>query len=195
MKRTRKAKSTVPVGVLVRETGLSRQSVWRKRRQGKSDAEIRAEARAWHQARAIRVRPALLADTPVKVNGAANGHAVEIPPYTLSQARKEDSLAKLRELEYRQRSGELIRAIDAEALVVGALLWFTEERRQLPNRLGEQLHMVTGADAKRILEVQLDHHLAEFGRRIRRTEDAHALHAAWLAFVEWRHEQTGVKPS
>ena len=124
-----------------------------------------------------------------------DGHAGEVPPYALSQAKKKDGLAKLRELEYRQRSGDLIRTIDGEALIVGALLWFIEERRFLPGRLRESLHHFEGAQVQRILEAQLEHCVVEFGRRLRRAGGAHQLHTEWLHFIEWRQQQTGAKPS
>ena len=194
----RKAKRAVlPVCVLVKQTGLSRQSVWRLRKAGATDADIRARAKHWHEQQQIRVQPALLADVPVKVNGHANGHAAgDVPSYSYSQAVKEYNLGRLRELEFKQRSGELIRAIDAEALITGAMLWAIEAWRQLPRTLRDQLHQVDGAVAMRILEEQLEHHVVEFGRHLRRTEDAHELHAEWLQFVEWRKQATGgAKPS
>jgi hypothetical protein len=194
----RKAKRTVlPVCVLVRETGLSRQSIWRLRKAGATDADIKARAKHWHEQQRIRVEPALVADIPVKVNGHANGHAAgdDPPSYTLSQARKEAALAALRQLEFKERSGELIRAIDVEGLITGAMLWAIEAWKRLPRTLRDQLHQVDGSVAQSILELQLEHHVVEFGRHLRRTEDAHELHAQWLAFLEWKQAAGGVKPS
>ena len=200
-KRRTRGTAAPSCGELARSCGLSRQSVWRLRKRGANDAEIRTRARHYRQQMELRAHPALLGGkvngkpngAAHTENGGANGHAADVPPYHLSQARKEASLAGIRELELKEKSGGLIPAAQAEPVLTGALLWFVSERKLLPSRLRDQLHEVPGPEAEAILERELRHHQEELARRMRkRPENGDALWSEWLRFIEWRKE-TGAK--
>ncbi len=74
--------------------GVNRSLVGRKRRQGKTDDQILEEA------------------SKASEKAVANG---SVETYSQAQARKETSLADLRELELKEKRGELISMADVEA--------------------------------------------------------------------------------
>ena len=101
MKRKRRARvdhAEPSAASIARLSGLSISRVYRLRQEGKSDTEIIATTTQRKQALALRALPA----TPV------NGHANGVLTLSGAQTAKETWAAKLKELEYQERSGALV---------------------------------------------------------------------------------------
>jgi hypothetical protein len=98
---------------LAAELDISKVTVARKRRLGKSDDEIRHEAAHWRAELAagrFGRHPTVHGNKQnSRPPGRTNGNS-PVPPYAESQAKKELMLANLRELEYLERRRDLVPA-------------------------------------------------------------------------------------
>jgi hypothetical protein len=101
MKRTRKAVvdlSEPSAAQIARMSGISVSRVYRLLSEGRTGAQIVAQAQRRKEEAALNVLPT----TPV-----ANGHAADIS-FSAAQTQKEIWTGKLRELEYMERCGTLV---------------------------------------------------------------------------------------
>ena len=101
------------------ELGVSQGLVGRKRRQGKTDDQIREEAAA---KRASMVPPVAPSET-----------------YAEAQRRKESALADRYEFENRQRLGELIDVGETERLWVEVAMAFRDSLLSFPEKIAERV--------------------------------------------------------
>ena len=127
---------------LATELGVSIATVSRKRRQGKTDQQIRDEAAAW--------------------KAKQDKEAVKQPDETFSEAarRKEVALADLRELELSVKRGELAPVAEVNAFVSSMILRardiFTRLAPELRDRLAKEtdpirIHQLIEAETTRAL--------------------------------------------
>jgi hypothetical protein len=135
---------------IARLAGVSKQLASRKLRQGKTPAQIIAEAEAARTAR------------------KANGHAASIPSaptFAAAQCRKENALAVLRELEVATRMGELIPRYQVTGFLSRGLVAFRDALLRLPGELSDRLAAETSpAVVHDILDGRLRDALQGFAR-------------------------------
>jgi hypothetical protein len=104
MKRKSKLKSgraEPSAAQIARLAGISASRVYALRAQGRSDAEIITASAQRRENLALRSLP------PVPVNGG-NGHRDNVVTFAAAQAEREIWTAKLKQLDYQERSGELV---------------------------------------------------------------------------------------
>ena len=92
--------------------------------------------------------------------GRPEGGAGEVRPFAAAQARKEDSLAKLRELEFAQKSGKLVDASRAEAAVFERARIERDAWTNWPSRVAPLIAAALEVDAV-ALAVQMERHVRE----------------------------------
>jgi hypothetical protein len=90
-------------------------------------------------------------------------------------------------LKLERERGAVVPESFVQTLVIAPLIWFMQERRSLPAKLRDDLHMRPGAECEEILSRELGHYQQEFARRLRlNPEDAESLFAEYREFVHWR---------
>jgi hypothetical protein len=116
----------------------------------------------------------------VGVNGGGGSYADAARAKLAAQASRE-------QLKLERERGALVPETFVQTLIVAPLLWFMQERRSLPARLRDDLHMRPGAECEEILSRELGHYQQEFARRLRLSlEEAESLFAEYWEFVHWR---------
>ena len=65
-------------------------------------------------------------------NGQTNGHAAAIPPFAISQAKKEAALAGLRSVELAEKTGELMPVKQAQQWITHLVVPLVQGFRALP---------------------------------------------------------------
>lgn len=105
--------------------GVSPGLLSRKRAQGKSDAQIAAEAASRAERQAAR--------------GVGKG----VVSFSEAQRRKEQALAELRELELATKRGELVATADVQREWTGVLAAVRDSMLALPMRLSGRLAAMT----------------------------------------------------
>ncbi len=125
--------------------GVSVQLVQRKRALGKSDRAIVAEALAQEE-RVAQKHPVVNVTDVIGTNGHASNQALS---YSAAQASKESWLARLRELDYQERSRELI---PISYLRIWASRFLVEGRDILLNGPGELADRLASESDPRVVE-------------------------------------------
>jgi hypothetical protein len=168
---------------IARECGLSRQRVSILLREG-------------HSPGAILRRQKRKADAAA--NLSADGHGIGMRPrksesLLRSRGRKEAALASLRELELRQKQGELVERDQVLAELASAIVWVRDSFLFLPSRLRDQCDRQTGAVVEALFDGEIRQVLAGFAHKLNMGEaDIERGWALWTEFLEWvRREKKG----
>jgi hypothetical protein len=131
MKIKRETNRTEPSAAQVAKlAGVSISRVYRLRQEGRSDAQIIADAQRRKEEFVLRDLPTV----PV------NGHAADgTLSFAAARAAKENWAAKLRQVEYQERSGELIPVSYVRYWGVNFLIAAKDEMLKAPSELADTL--------------------------------------------------------
>jgi hypothetical protein len=173
----------VNASAIARECGLSRQRVSVLLREG-------------HTAGSIIRRQKRKAEAAA--NLSADGHGIGMRPrksesLLRSRGRKEAALASLRELELRQKEGELIERAGVEAEYAAAIVGVRDSFLILPSRLRDQCDRQNGAEIEKLYDREIRDILTGFSRALHMTEaDIERRWELWTAFLAWlKREKKG----
>jgi len=188
---------------------ISKQAASRKLLQGKTPEDIVVEAQIRRE-RLARIRGVNFAGGvnhpgsggSALINGSAAAVGVaavdgSAGSYADAARAKLAAQASREQLKLERERGALVPESFVQTLVVAPLMWFMQERRFLPARLSDDLHMRPGAECEQILSRELGHYQQEFARRLRLSpEDAESLFAEYWEFVHWRKARAadGARP-
>lgn len=167
---------------IARECGLSRQRVSILLREGHSPGSIirrqrrKAEAADGHNAAGTRPRRS--------------------ESLLRSRSRKEAALASLRELELRQKQGELVERDQVLAELASAIVWVRDSFLFLPSRLRDQCNGQSGAVVEALFDGEIRQVLAGFAHKLSMGDerDVERGWALWGEFLAWvkKKESIGV---
>jgi hypothetical protein len=120
------------VSDLARKARTSTSTVSKKLLAGKTAEEIIAEAEAWREQQSIQ------AVKRATCGSVANGSSGDVESFAAAQRRKEVAIADLRELELKQKRGELVSMSEVNAFISGMII----RSRDILLRIGPELRDV-----------------------------------------------------
>lgn len=137
------AKSSKKTAAVAKKSGLTRQGVHYKRKRGETDEEI------------------------ISGQGKSDPYGETL---AAAQLRKEKALADLRELEYRQKSGELIPVIEMQNAWSVLVRVTRNNLTAMPASVADQLAAITDpVEVRQFLTVELDRRLGELADEFQHT--------------------------
>ncbi|HLY20737.1 MAG TPA: helix-turn-helix domain-containing protein [Bryobacteraceae bacterium] len=158
-RKARRVEAGPNVSAIARRVRLSRQTVYRKLRAGKTVKQIESEAEAWRKRKAEEQ-----AWRRQHVNGASggadaradgNGKVADIETFASAQRRRESAQASLRELEYKIKSAEVVNRAEAIKWFSHLMLPLVNALQHLPSQLRDSLGAMNGLECERLLDSQL----------------------------------------
>jgi hypothetical protein len=150
------------ISAIARKVKLSRQTVYRKLRAGKSVEQIKVEAEAWRRKAKEQEEWRLRHANATNARGAkggkdANGSAADmlVESFASAQRRRESAQASLRELEFKVKSESVVDRAEAVEWLRHLVLPLINALHHLPSQLRDSLGALSGPDCERLLDDQL----------------------------------------
>lgn len=159
------------VRALARETGYSPGIISRKLSQGKTADEIRADAAAWREKQAYKAAES----GDVEPEQAPAKRVRREESFYDAQKRKESAVADIRELEAKQKAGELVEVVVVEAQWTEIATSIRDSLLGLPLKIsGKLAGMQDQREIERYLKTMFRAELSKISKTLAESQSAAA---------------------